>query len=333
MNAWSAPQRIIHAHPLDQCPQVRIDWRPASERARLPSPVPAEARTMPSHKGLGPDYGDRLQDRREPPIQLDQEPAIAVGKLSAPMQRRRSTANWRRRAAFSASSPLFDLKGEASSVSKKQIRATIVADIRRFCHRIKSGWSFQYTQPAAEIEALVARSVRQHVKPSTPIDDRRLIDTHVVRVDVQPEQLVIELTQAKKSNRPREKADGALHVPWHKAPSTRRREILPAGPVPPQNARAMRSENRATLIASIARARRWLNELINNPAATTESVARRETCSVRRINMTISLAFLAPDLVKAAIEGGLPRGMGVVRLCDLPAEWHRQHQMLGLTAQ
>jgi hypothetical protein len=40
--------------------------------------------------------------------------------------------------------------------------------------------------------------------------------------------------------------------------------------------------------------------------------------------MTISLAFLAPDLVKAAIDGRLPHGMGVARLCDLPAEWSRQ---------
>ena len=46
--------------------------------------------------------------------------------------------------------------------------------------------------------------------------------------------------------------------------------------------------------------------------------------------MTISLAFLAPDLVKAAIEGRLPHGMGVARLGDLPAEWSRQRQMLGL---
>src|SRR4029453_5204183 len=37
-------------------------------------------------------------------------------------------------------------------------------------------------------------------------------------------------------------------------------------------------------------------------------------------------------LVKAAIEGRLPHGMGVVRLADLPAEWSRQHQMLGLPA-
>src|ERR1700704_4348506 len=48
--------------------------------------------------------------------------------------------------------------------------------------------------------------------------------------------------------------------------------------------------------------------------------------------MTISLAFLAPDLVKAAIDGRLPHGMGVARLCDLPAEWSRQRHMLGLAA-
>ena len=63
------------------------------------------------------------------------------------------------------------------------------------------------------------------------------------------------------------------------------------------------------------------------------AVAKRENCSARKINMTISLAFLAPDLVKAAIDGRLPHGMGVARLTDLPAEWSRQHQMLGLPSQ
>jgi len=43
----------------------------------------------------------------------------------------------------------------------------------------------------------------------------------------------------------------------------------------------------------------------------TEEVAKREGCSVRKVNTTISLAFLAPDLVKAAIEGRLPYGLGV----------------------
>jgi hypothetical protein len=47
----------------------------------------------------------------------------------------------------------------------------------------------------------------------------------------------------------------------------------------------------------------------------------------------ISLAFLAPDLVKAAVEGRLPRGIGVERLRDAPAEWRRQFETLGLDPQ
>ncbi len=97
--------------------------------------------------------------------------------------------------------------------------------------------------------------------------------------------------------------------------------------------RRIRSENRATLVASIARGRRWLDEIITDPTANPESIANREQCSVRKVNLTLSLAFLAPKLVKAAIDGTLPHGMGVVRLTDLPAEWSRQHQLLGLPAQ
>jgi hypothetical protein len=45
----------------------------------------------------------------------------------------------------------------------------------------------------------------------------------------------------------------------------------------------------------------------------------REKCSVRQVNMTISPAFLAPNLVKAAVEGRLPRGIGIERLRDATA--------------
>ena len=129
----------------------------------------------------------------------------------------------------------------------------------------------------------------------------------------------------------REGTGNILHVPWQKANSTRRREtLLPAG-AELRKLRPIRSENRATLIASIARGRRWLDELIGDPTASTESIAKRESCSVRKVNMTISLAFLAPDLIRAAIEGRLPHGMGVARLTDLSAEWSRQYAILGLS--
>jgi site-specific DNA recombinase len=180
---------------------------------------------------------------------------------------------------------------------------------------------------------LVVRSVRDYLNKSEEIEDAVLISTHVARIEVQSDQLVIELTNAKGIGSKRSRSRNMLKVPWHKTPLRRRREILVPASVPQQDARAIRSENRALLISSIARGRRWLNELITDPTANAESIATRDSCSVRKVNMTISLAFLAPDLVKAAIEGRLPHGMGVVRLADLPAEWSRQHQMLGLPAQ
>jgi site-specific DNA recombinase len=150
---------------------------------------------------------------------------------------------------------------------------------------------------------------------------------------VQPEHLVIELAGPRGTDGQKADGDGLLRVPWRKTMSTRRREIvLPEGTLPYQ-ARPMRSETRATLVAAIARGRRWLDELIVDATATAESTAQRENCSVRKVNMTISLAFLAPDLVKAAIDGRLPHGMGVTRLATLPAEWSRQHHMLGLPSQ
>ena len=75
-----------------------------------------------------------------------------------------------------------------------------------------------------------------------------------------------------------------------------------------------------------------MNELMTEPAITVDAIAQREGCSVRKVNMTIPLAFLAPHLVKAAVEGRLPYGMGVTRPCELPPEWSRQYRALGLTA-
>ena len=184
--------------------------------------------------------------------------------------------------------------------------------------------------PATDIEALVTRSVRDHLKPSEPIDDQSLVADYVERVEIQQERLIIQLTQIEKSGRRRAQGADTLDVPWQKTPVTWHREMLLPSSDPPQQARPIRSETRSTLIASIARGRRWLNELVENANANVENIATRERCSVRQVNMTISLAFLAPALVKAAIEGRLPRGIGVTRLRDAPVEWSRQTAMLGL---
>lgn len=81
-----------------------------------------------------------------------------------------------------------------------------------------------------------------------------------------------------------------------------------------------------------SRARLWLSQLQDGTIASVEAIAGRERCSKRHVHMTISLAFLAPDLVTAAVERRLPDGIRIARLFDPPVEWDRQRRMLGLTS-
>ena len=122
----------------------------------------------------------------------------------------------------------------------------------------------------------------------------------------------------------------SLSIPWQKPPSKKSRQVLVPHGVAPNEVRPTRIERRARLVNAIARGRRWLNEIESGSVTDVQQIAARQKCSVRQVNMTISLAFLAPDLVRAAVEGRLPRGIGVERLRDSPAEWSRQFEALGL---
>ena len=120
-------------------------------------------------------------------------------------------------------------------------------------------------------------------------------------------------------------------VPWKKPPSKHPRQIIPpAGTSPRQDQRPIRAETRAKLVAAIATGRQWLDEVVSGTIQNVGQIAGREKCGIRQVNRTITLAFLAPGLVQAAVEGRLPRGIGVARLRDLPNEWIRQYHWLGL---
>jgi site-specific DNA recombinase len=120
-----------------------------------------------------------------------------------------------------------------------------------------------------------------------------------------------------------------LLIPWCKPPSKKFREILLPPSISRQEIRPIKAERRAALVKSIARGRAWLDEIVLGTAGV-EQIAARHKCSIRNVNMTISLAFVAPALVKAVLEGRLPRGVGVASLRDAPAQWSRQFERLGL---
>jgi site-specific DNA recombinase len=136
--------------------------------------------------------------------------------------------------------------------------------------------------PATEIEKLVIRSVQEHLKLNDLTDVKEFITDHIERVEIKPDHLAIHLTQTQTTNRQRAKGSKTIRVPWHKIESTRRREILLSGPTPPKDSRPIRSETRATLVSSIARGRRWLDELKADPIANVQAIAKREGCTPGR---------------------------------------------------
>src|SRR6266403_820610 len=127
--------------------------------------------------------------------------------------------------------------------------------------------------------------------------------------------------------------DRLLTIPWHKPPSKRSRQILLPHNASRSDVRPEQFERRARLVSAIARGRRWLDDVVSGRVTTVAQLCALEKCSVRQVNMTISLAFLAPNLVKAAVEGRLPRGIGIERLRDPPTEWSRQFEALGLNPE
>jgi hypothetical protein len=112
-----------------------------------------------------------------------------------------------------------------------------------------------------------------------------------------------------------------LTIPWIPPSPYQRREIIQGEGEPRSPIRPMRVRARAVFVESLHNARRWLDELVMDSNQTIESIATREHKSERSIRMTLSLAFVAPPIVAAAIEGRLPRGLGSKRLMDLPMVW------------
>ena len=191
--------------------------------------------------------------------------------------------------------------------------------------------------PAAELEDIIVNSLNEHLRrqaPTSAVTGRDAIAELVDRIDVHGGHLAVRLRSPENRGGGNDPIDDrVLSIPWQKPPSKRFREILLPHGSTRKEIRPERPERRLRLVSAIAKGRRWLDEMISGSVTDAEQIALREECSVRHVNMTVSLAFLAPKLVRAAVEGRLPRGINIERLRDAPAEWSRQFEALGLNPQ
>ena len=121
-----------------------------------------------------------------------------------------------------------------------------------------------------------------------------------------------------------------IAIPWSPQAFRRKREVIQPSSESASGARPIRAEARRKLLSAIAKGRRWLDEMISGKVEGIETIAIREGVSERSARMGLSLAFLAPDIVQAAVDGILPRGLGVSRLMDMPPSWVDQRSIIGI---
>jgi site-specific DNA recombinase len=146
--------------------------------------------------------------------------------------------------------------------------------------------------PASDVEKLVAEAVgKPPSSDASPTDIRNLID----RVVISHASIRIHLSEVAEEN------DGPriLTLPWTRPSPYRKREILQGTDDAKTYGRSMPANTRAILIEALCDSHHWLNELLSDSRLTLESLASREGRTVRSVRMTLSLAFLAPEIVKA----------------------------------
>jgi hypothetical protein len=196
--------------------------------------------------------------------------------------------------------------------------------------------------PAADIEDTIVKSLeaplaaKQDGSTSSAgrLGDRETLAQLVAGIVVHRDKLIVRFKSDHEDEAPNRADDqSSLTIAWHKPPTKRSRRILLPHNASRSEVRPEQVERRARLVSAIARGRRWLDDVVSGRVTNVTELCMRENCSVRQVNMTISLAFLAPNLVKAAVEGRLPRGIGVERLRDPPTEWSRQFEALGLNPE
>jgi site-specific DNA recombinase len=287
-------------------------------------------------------YKNEILPGEQPPI-MDRALFEAV--------RQRSLAQWSHRTVARNKSdqlltgPLFDDAGHRmipTHATKAGIRYRYYASTPVLNGEAKTAPAGSVSRvPAADIEETVLKSLEAHfaaqqdgsTSKALQLRDRDTLAWLVAGIDVHTDKLVVRLKSDHTDDELDRSDDLSLTIPWQKPPSKSSRRILLPHHASRRDVQPEQFERRARLVSAIAKGRQWLDDVVSGRVTTVQEICVREKCSVRQVNMAISLAFLAPNLVKAAVEGRLPRGIGVERLRDPPTEWSRQFEALGLNPE
>ena len=114
-----------------------------------------------------------------------------------------------------------------------------------------------------------------------------------------------------------------VHVPFRFVTRGGRKEIQ----LPPDVSPQRKTDN--TMIKALARAFRWKRMLESGEFSTITDLAQSERIAAPYLTRVFRLAFLAPDVVEAILDGRQPRGLTLQSLRgQVPDEWACQTEWL-----
>jgi site-specific DNA recombinase len=102
--------------------------------------------------------------------------------------------------------------------------------------------------------------------------------------------------------------------------------------VPPAHAKALHARPNPSLIKALARAHAWKRKLLAGAAPSLRAIAKQEGMTEPYLGRIIRLAFLAPDIVEAILDGHQPADLELKRLTkNIPLRWDEQRRAIDLT--
>ena len=86
------------------------------------------------------------------------------------------------------------------------------------------------------------------------------------------------------------------------------------------------------LLGALGCAHVWREGIERGEITSIETLAKRENLNRRQVSRLLRLAFLAPDIQKAIVDGRQPAGFNLKRLSEIvpPVAWDQQRRQLGL---
>jgi site-specific DNA recombinase len=189
--------------------------------------------------------------------------------------------------------------------------------------------------PAPEIEQLVLDGVRAQLRlmelPAAAAD-RDLIERHVDRVIATPQAVEVRLISSgltgpaepgAEESAPSKLIPGTLMLPW----ATPSFEAVKGIVHEPTARAAMKPESRDALLAAIAKARGWIEDLRLGRVATLSEIANRESLGERHVRLLSPLAFVSPVVMAAIADGNAPADLTVTGLAKtVPHSWAEQQR-------